>query len=54
MDNTEDLVRSLQTVRTTFNSLGIRYYVGGSAKAQELLVADLLDRLRAQYGLADG
>jgi hypothetical protein len=30
MDNTEDLISSLQTVRKTFDSLGIRYFIGGS------------------------
>jgi len=30
MDNTEDLISSLRTVRKTFDSLGIRYFIGGS------------------------
>ena len=30
MDNTEDLINSLQTVKDTFDQLGIRYFVGGS------------------------
>lgn len=30
MDNTEDLISALQTVWKTFNSLGIRYFIGGS------------------------
>jgi hypothetical protein len=30
MDNTEDLISSLQTVKDTFDQLGIRYFVGGS------------------------
>jgi hypothetical protein len=30
MDNTEDLISALQTVRKTFETLGIRCYIGGS------------------------